>query len=151
MSFASFDYSTRLTNFNNRVTAATATVLAQTNELATLNGITGYDALLAPQKLALQRGIDFNNENIASWNSVIAEINLVLALSDADKAKLYSLYQLSGDSQDYWMSKMLFNTTSLLAEGSPILADNALDNNCKCMLLKIISQKTITNPNVYLI
>lgn len=151
MSFASFDYSRNLTFLNNSVTSATATVTTQTASLAALNAISGYDVLLAPEKVALQRTIDFNNENITTWNSVIAEINRVLALSDADKAKLYSLYQLSGESQDRWMAKMLFNTTELLAAGSPVLDDSALDNPCKCMVVKIIAQKTPVNRNVRLI
>lgn len=151
MSFASFDYSKKLTLLNSNVANATATVASQTDELAKLNTITGYDAILAPQKLVLQRSIDFMNENITAWNNVIAEINRVLTLSDADHAKLYSLYQLSGESQDQWMSKMLFNTTEILETGSPILVDNSLDNNCKCMIAKIILQKININRNANMI
>jgi hypothetical protein len=141
MSFASFDYSTNLTYLNNNVTESTANVATHTASLAALNAISGYDTLLAPEKNSLQRSIDFNNDNITSWNNVIAEITRVLALSDADKAKLYSLYQLSEESQERWMSRMLFNTTALLEAGSPVLVDNALDNACKCMLVKVIAQQ----------
>ena len=152
MSFDStFDYSGALTFIDDRIenTINVEIGIIETN-LTDLGGIPASLNYLTAPKIASQTHTKGVYETMrTNLQTLKSEIQVVTGLSSGDKTTLYTFYNDAiNEPVPQWMGRMLFNTTSLLAEAGNINGET-LSETEKDLLGEIICENNPIQNSVH--
>ena len=142
MSFdTEFDYTAGETYLDDRITNFNARIATLDAEITALQAITGYDDMTDPEEATKTRRKDLYVSYVADLQAARDEIDAIQALSVGNKTTLYNMYVAIGENKQFWMARMMFNYAGLVADGQPVLDDEALDAGQITLLGSLICQK----------
>ena len=90
---------------------------------------------------------DEHISNRTMYQDILTEVGNVTSLDGNSKTTLYEFFQKSRDT--HYLTRMLYNTTAIIAHASNIFSEQTLSNNEQYYATQIVCNLTPLNANVH--
>lgn len=142
-----FDYSSVLTNYNERLTILNTQKTALVNKKTLIEGSV-YTTLLQPELDVINQNIVYVDAQITNYQALITEITRIQNLTVDEKNLIYYYYTVLGVPKSLYMTKMLFNTDALTDPNVlAVYNDTTSTNEVKLLTAQLLYERFSIKTN----
>lgn len=140
---STFDFTNILAGLNTYLVGVQSSLDDVNAQIAVLESVVGYQDVISSDLATLNSGKSRFEDEIASINAVITEVNIITGLSAEIKAQLYYFYTVLGVQVKEYMARMPFNWQTALSDPDivALVADTTNPSPAKVAVAKFLYQR----------